>query len=330
MLASVGVHRRYFGQAANTSKGYCGNGKQMLLCFILHGAHYSKHATYCYVINNPVDKSAAFCMPVAVVRFGATFPTFITPPPTVQSNPEEDALGVAEADDQTPVSTQCRFRWHWEQDGGSFEPYTDAVNTHIERAYDQSKRLGQAVVRTPQIRRCVPFAAEIPCPPIRRALNIAVVVVCRLIHFHSNTPRYRHPFVFSDGVCLTDACCCSTLDRLRYNNDQLQDYDIDFGSGLQINAATKYRRRINRREVEVLLTGNESWCYQAGNGAWRRFDSMAQDPMRAAYTQYATGRGPSEMDLSFPGSPDTYRLNFADNSQTNSRTGVRRSIALRN
>jgi len=260
----------YFGQSPEVSKGYCGGGsEQMIVTFLLNGAFNTKHGTFCYVVDNPLDKSKAFCMPVAVVCFGSTSPSFITPPSAVAAAAAEDEiqLGVAEADDQTLEPMQCLFRWQWEQDGGCFEAYTDEINVIVERAYDERQRTGKLVIRTPKIRR--------------------------------------------------------------YNDDQPQEYDIDFGRSKQINVKTGYNRGIRRRQVDILLTGKERWCYQAVNGPWRYFDSMAQGPIMEAYKAYTKGTSLSQVTITFPGSPDTYTLDFAENTQTNRRTGTRRNIALR-
>ena len=115
----------------------------------------------------------------------------------------------------------------------------------------------------------------------------------------------------------------------RYVDDRPQAYDIDFGQGLQINASTGYTRRITRRSVDLLLTGREVWCYQAEGGTWRRFDSMAQAPIVKGYGDYTRGIGPSQIQLTFPGSPDTYTIDYAAATQTNNRTGKSRKIALR-
>lgn len=115
----------------------------------------------------------------------------------------------------------------------------------------------------------------------------------------------------------------------RYNDDKPQEYDIDFGRNKQINARTKYERSIQRHNVDILLTGKEKWCYQAVDGTWRFFDSMAQGPVMKAYQAYKQGTGLSQVPITFPGSPDKYTLDFAENTQTNQKTGARRNIALR-
>ena len=64
------------------------------------------------MVNNPTDKSAAFCIPVAVVCFGGNRPQFTTPVPQGIAGPskEEQAMGSDEAADQSDQAMQCQFR----------------------------------------------------------------------------------------------------------------------------------------------------------------------------------------------------------------------------
>ena len=110
--------------------------------------------------------------------------------------------------------------------------------------------------------------------------------------------------------------------------DDLQEYDIDFKEGLQISRLG-CRRMIFRKAVDILLTGKEAWCYMGDDNIWRRFDSMAQKTIAKAYSDYTRGRGLSQAEITFPGSPDKYILDFAANTQTNKRTGKPRRIGLR-
>jgi hypothetical protein len=135
----------YFGVTASVSMGYCRNGKHMLVCYLIHGSHFSTHGTYCYVVDNPLDKSLTYCMPVAVVAFnGGAVPKFTTPVavPTLRATAEETAVGTHECADQTEEQTECQFRWHWMQDNQSLEPYTDDFNAMIEGMHDQHRHRG--------------------------------------------------------------------------------------------------------------------------------------------------------------------------------------------
>lgn len=137
----------YFGQSANVSHGYCRGSSHMIVAYLLRGSHFSQHGNFCYVVNNPKTWNLSFCVPVAVVTFGeGTPPIFQTPPPPATAagkhlQDEEAVLTSASTplvQNQAPPSglAEAQFRWHWQQDGGSMEPYTDDVNTLLEGLYD--------------------------------------------------------------------------------------------------------------------------------------------------------------------------------------------------
>lgn len=128
------------------------------------------------MVNNPVDWSMSYCLPVMVVSYGPTdAPAFISPAPIAKegeasdddSDEEEDSVmggrdeakswsdyGDAEAEDST--AWKAPFRWHWQKDDGKMEPYTDLVNEGLERQHDLWKHAGGPhLALTPPITRYV-------------------------------------------------------------------------------------------------------------------------------------------------------------------------------
>jgi hypothetical protein len=95
------------------------------------------------VVNNPIDWSYAFNLPILVVSYGhqasapAIFPIHQKP------NVEEQNTGW-----------NPPFRWHWLHDDQHFEPYTDATNLILENYFEQYRCGGgrSTVVTKPIIR----------------------------------------------------------------------------------------------------------------------------------------------------------------------------------
>ena len=88
----------YFGVDPNVSLDYCRGGSNMIVAFLLRGPHLKTERRFCHVVDNPVDWSAAYCVPVLVVGFGNPRPA---PPPFPPGR-----YDVAH-------EWQSPFRWHW-------------------------------------------------------------------------------------------------------------------------------------------------------------------------------------------------------------------------
>jgi hypothetical protein len=141
----------YFGITAAISHGYTvkadssstGN-KMMIIAFILRCDRVKTQQGFCYVVNNPLDWSAAFNLPVAVVTYGKD---------VHESYPSPFAMHTASSI-SPPTVWKSPFRWHWRQDGGTFEPYNDKINSELEQLYEKWKlNNGPAnVVTSPLVR----------------------------------------------------------------------------------------------------------------------------------------------------------------------------------
>ena len=96
-----------------------------------------------WVVDNPLCWSRSYCLPLAVVTYSPTLTPIPYQFPNVMTVPiwEDDSQAQ-----QVPVvaiveeSWSAPFRWHWQQDGGKFEPYNDLFNTVMERAYERYSR----------------------------------------------------------------------------------------------------------------------------------------------------------------------------------------------
>ncbi|CAF3368395.1 unnamed protein product [Rotaria sp. Silwood2] len=126
----------YFGITAAISHGYCKrsnastNNQTMIIAFILQCDRVTTKPGFCYVVNNPIDWSAAFNLPVAVVTYGkdrsdhASYFAIAT-----TSSIQSDYLS-------SKKTWQSLFRWFWQQDNGMFEPYNDVINGILEQLYE--------------------------------------------------------------------------------------------------------------------------------------------------------------------------------------------------
>jgi hypothetical protein len=125
----------YFGVNSGVSHGYCRNSRMMLVCYILDkGSWFKEVPGFCYVVNNPIDNSMFYCVPVLVVSFGEplVLPSFISTPDV-----SDEKLDLKES-----KPWKSPFRWSWRTDSGAFEPYPDKLNTQLEFGYDVCRRNG--------------------------------------------------------------------------------------------------------------------------------------------------------------------------------------------
>lgn len=64
----------YFGQSASISHGYSRSLNRMFVAALLQVPETSKHGTFCYVVNNPLDGSFCFNLPLLVLTFDTNLP----------------------------------------------------------------------------------------------------------------------------------------------------------------------------------------------------------------------------------------------------------------
>ncbi|CAM4919152.1 unnamed protein product [Rotaria socialis] len=145
----------YFGVTAAISHGYSQKSEpsvsnlRMIIAFILQTDRVHMRPGFCYVVNNPIDWSAAFNLPVAVLTYGKnSSEDHASPFPDVTPTPI----------DQLPTKStwQSPFRWFWWQKGETFEPYNDVINSMLEQYYENWKRgKGPSSVTTPPLIRYI-------------------------------------------------------------------------------------------------------------------------------------------------------------------------------
>lgn len=153
----------YFGTLAQISMGYAAKTQRLIVVQIIKAQGcFSEKTGFCYVVNNPIDRSYTLCLPVIVVSYGtgalpriAWIDTEIRPIPYpfggATITPGNDVKkGTKDSKWVTP------FRWHWMTDKREFEPYSDSVNTVLEKYYESFKHAnGPSVVDTDPIIRYV-------------------------------------------------------------------------------------------------------------------------------------------------------------------------------
>ena len=132
--------------------------------------------------------------------------------------------------------------------------------------------------------------------------------------------RYYEQWKFHEGPSTV-----VTPPITRYLDDIPQSYAIDYSNNRQTNLKTSYRRAIERRRMDDPPV-NQQWFYRNENNEWKPFESMVQKSIETAYQSYRSGSKPSNIDIRFPGRPETYRLNFVTGQQTNTTTNVSRNI----
>ncbi|CAF4848891.1 unnamed protein product [Rotaria magnacalcarata] len=121
----------------------------MIIAFILQTDRVQMRPGFCYVVNNPIDWSAAFNLPVAVLTYGNNSSgDHASPFPDVTPTPI----------DQIPIKItwQPPFRWFWQRNGQTFEPYNDVINIMLEQYYENWKRgKGPSSLTTPPLIRYI-------------------------------------------------------------------------------------------------------------------------------------------------------------------------------
>lgn len=111
----------YFGTTAEVSSGYCKNDNHMLVVFILNGSHVKHAENFCYVVQNPLDRSLTYCLPLLILNFKIRKSITVSVITSSIKQPEELLHNYV-----------C---YHWEMDDGEFEPYSHFNTEKIEREY---------------------------------------------------------------------------------------------------------------------------------------------------------------------------------------------------
>eukprot|EP01059_Diplonema_ambulator_P030217 TRINITY_DN507_c0_g1_i1.p1 TRINITY_DN507_c0_g1~~TRINITY_DN507_c0_g1_i1.p1 ORF type:complete len:1184 (+),score=325.31 TRINITY_DN507_c0_g1_i1:53-3604(+) len=110
----------YFAYNAATSFGYNGDTNILLVAFILDGAWLNK--TTHLVVNNPVDASAAYVVPVGIVCFGGV------------EVPRQLCGGCGRS------SLLKMVLWEWCDMDGQWKQYSDGICADLEKAYRAHKQ----------------------------------------------------------------------------------------------------------------------------------------------------------------------------------------------
>eukprot|EP01043_Picozoa_sp_COSAG02_P034945 COSAG02_NODE_2473_length_8740_cov_335.972688_1_plen_2244_part_00 len=109
---------------------------------------------------------------------------------------------------------------------------------------------------------------------------------------------------------------------VRYVDDKPQTYCIDFGANTQTNMCTNYVRRVVRKRVKVPTQA--VWEYH--DQQWSSYELLIQTQIESAFRAYSDGIGSVTVEVTFPGRPETYRLDFLSGKQTNTTSGETRRM----
>eukprot|EP00808_Paulinella_micropora_P013937 g1559.t1 len=161
----------YFGLSASISRGYIKGSTRLIVCQLLRVHEMHTSGSYCYVVNNPLDNSYCFNLPVLVVTYeqntplqflpgsGASPISLIDPSslPAVAKSMYADPTSAGTKVElfQEAVAWESPHCWEWRNDDG-WKLYKDENNYMIEDAFIRWKFSGgTAVFRTPPIVRYV-------------------------------------------------------------------------------------------------------------------------------------------------------------------------------
>ena len=116
----------YFGIEASTSiNSYSGNTKNVILFFVLKAPNiFSTHGTFCYVVNNPLNKSSMYVIPILTVDLlnkQSTFEIKIEDDETYEidkSKDEDDSFISTSKNYALNSSFQPTYQWEFKDDNG--------------------------------------------------------------------------------------------------------------------------------------------------------------------------------------------------------------------
>jgi len=243
----------YFGWTASVSRGYCRSDTRMILAVIIRGVHVHNVPGFCYVVNNPIDKTFAYCLPLLVVTFGSNK----TPPKFLDC--EQLGSNLESLENNNDISWKSPFRWYWQEDDGNYFPYKDDVNEMIERNYEVFEEF-----QTPPIIRYsndipqtykISFTQKIQTSAWGKRRNIKREAVN--IEIQNHLWQYYDE---NDTWKTFDSLVQSTIEIsfLSYINEsgpssievqppgRPEMYQIDFITGQQKNSQSQKSRRIRR------------------------------------------------------------------------------------
>jgi hypothetical protein len=162
----------YFGIQAATSRGYAGSSNRLIVAVLLNVRETSTHGNFCYVVNNPLDSSMAFCLPVLVLSYSRNLPALPwvlhqpCPLPVVHTASAAAVSPVIIAPAESGAERQSAgaayvapYRWEW-WDDRQFQKYREDISTLIEAQYAAYREQGgPARFSTPPITR---FLDDVP------------------------------------------------------------------------------------------------------------------------------------------------------------------------
>jgi len=153
----------YFAKTNTYSHGYAKGLGRMFVAYVLKNPAPTTEEVH-YVVNNPLDWGLSFCVPIAVVSYGKT-----TSSPTFKPHPAHAAHFPVSSDGKQPCSSffqdaestpdlavncwRAPFRWHWTKDDQDLEPYSESMNTFLERLNDDFRANIKYQDQTPLITR---------------------------------------------------------------------------------------------------------------------------------------------------------------------------------
>ncbi|UJR16958.1 hypothetical protein I4U23_003856 [Adineta vaga] len=147
----------YFGISAIISDTYtkkAGNHtgfNQMIIAFILRCTQITKIDHFCYVVNNPIDWTYAFNLPVLIVTYGQAIHRQLSPFPTeIPYYSDIESLWMSP------------FQWHWQQHNRQFHSYNDTMNEILEKVYQHWKLYdGPTEIETPLLSSCLTDTSDV-------------------------------------------------------------------------------------------------------------------------------------------------------------------------
>ena len=234
----------YFGLTSGISYNYCRNGNFMIVAFILKGPHVKLIEKLCHIVENPIDKSLTYCLPLLIVNFGVK---------------KTICYDIGDSLTHTYV---C---YHWQNNSRHMEPYGQNSNEKIERQYMKYIESGKSDYET---------------------------VVINLV---------------------------------KYDDDQPQNYLINFENMTQMNTNTKYIRCIQRIAVNLENSPGNPWEFEI-NGIWKKFDVLWQGKLEQSFKNYLNGIHHHLLNINLAPRPEAYEINFLNMTEKNTISGTIRQI----
>lgn len=321
------------------SVGYCKGGGKMLCCFILNTPLKSLQNKGDYVVlNNPVDKSAIYCLPVLVVTFenGAHPHSFSIHPP------KPFHIQVEEHD-------RVDFSWRSHMKARQVRLLVDELSEECCALADPGSLRARAEGRGGQV-----AADESDTDESQDESSSESAQQCHRWFWRKDDGTFE-PYADSVNAIIEDLYGSGqpeamTPPVLRFVDDKPQTYRIDFQRGLQVHPVTGFTRRIERRAVSVAMeSATARWMFQERN-EWLPYQSLIMHRIESAYQQFVRGGSQHDSDddggdrgmrirngasnhtrahtveFRTPGRAEQYTLDFHTMQQSNSASGVKRAV----